>query len=60
MTWEYKIVLDFHLPTGERALNELGSQGWELVSATAHAPVWRMIFKRQKYGVRENAEAQKK
>jgi hypothetical protein len=42
--WEYKIIG----PGTEQQLNELGSQGWELVAATAENGNYRCIFKRAK------------
>lgn len=47
--WEYKVVsfnLAEHGPSVEKALNELGAQGWELVLYQQSGD--RYYFKRQK------------
>ena len=50
MTWEYKVTQET-IPD-EKALNELGKEGWELVTATTNssnfAPGTTFVFKRAK------------
>ena len=42
--WEYKVTG----PISEQKLNELGSQGWELVAATAEGSNYAIFLKRAK------------
>lgn len=47
--WEYKVLSidnSIHSPTLEKALNELGAQGWELLQYQQAGD--RYLFKRQK------------
>lgn len=50
MTWEYKVVQFHWNDSVEGAMNNLGMQGWELVTCEIIEGFYKCVFKKQRGG----------